>query len=120
MGKIRASYAEVGSDTDIPPYSNNLFYGISTNFFNESPLGSISGNVLPNPNLRPMRVSEWEVGLELTLFDNISVDIAYYDKSSKDQILNQQISNASGFTSRRINIGESKNQGVEMLIDIST
>ena len=119
MGKIRASYAEVGSDTDIPPYSNNLFYGISTNFFNESPLGSISGNVLPNPNLRPMRVSEWEVGLELTLFDNISVDIAYYDKSSKDQILNQQISNASGFSSRRINIGESKNQGVEMLIDIS-
>src|SRR5690625_3153479 len=80
LGKVRASYAEVGSDTDVPPYANNLFYGINSNFFNGAPLGSINGATVPNPNLRPMRVSEWEVGLELTLCDNLSLELAYYDK----------------------------------------
>src|SRR5690606_41454406 len=28
FGKIRAGYAEVGSDTDVSPYSNNLFYRV--------------------------------------------------------------------------------------------
>lgn len=119
LGKIRASYAEVGSDTDVPPYSNNLFYSINNNFFNGAALGSISGATVPNPNLRPMRVSEWELGLELTLFDNLSVELAWYDKTSSDQILSQQIPNSSGFSSRRINVAEAKNQGVEMLLDFS-
>ncbi len=118
-GKVRAAYAQVGSDTDVAPYSNNLFYGINSLFFNESPLGSISGNSVPNPNLRPMRVTEWEVGLDVTLLDNLRLDVAYYDKVSSDQILSQQISNASGFSSRSINVGESKNQGLEMLLSFS-
>ena len=118
-GKLRASYAEVGSDTDVAPYSNNLFYGVNTIFFGDSPLGGISGTRLPNPGLRPMRVSEWEVGLEMELFDNLSLDVAYYDKKTTDQILSQQISNASGFTTRSINVGEGQNRGVEMLLTFS-
>lgn len=118
-GKLRASYAEVGSDTDVPPYADNLFYTINPNLFRNSPLGTISGNVVPNPELRPMRVSEWEVGMEVTLFDNVTLDLAVYEKTSRDQILNQQISNASGFTTRRVNVGESMNRGVEMLLSLS-
>jgi outer membrane receptor protein involved in Fe transport len=107
----------VGSDTDVPPYSSNLFYFINPSLFNGQPVGDISGSTVPNPNLRPMRVSEWEVGLQMDVFNNLSFEINYYDKLSKDQILSQQISNTSGFTSRRINIGESENRGVEMLLD---
>lgn len=118
-GKFRASYAEVGSDTDVAPYSNNLFYGINSNFFGNSPLGSISGGNLPNRNLRPMRLSEWEVGFDLTLFDNLTIESSYYNQISKDQILNQQISNASGFTSRSINVGESQNTGIEALVRVT-
>lgn len=118
-GKLRASYAEVGSDTDVAPYSNNLFYTINPLFFGSSPLGGISGSSLPNAALRPMRVSEWELGLELEFFNNLSLDVAYYDKTSSDQILNQQISSASGYTSRSINVGEAKNRGVEMLLSFS-
>jgi hypothetical protein len=33
FGKLRVAYAEVGSDTDVPPYSNLLFYGINANLF---------------------------------------------------------------------------------------
>jgi TonB-linked SusC/RagA family outer membrane protein len=125
FGKIRAAYAEVGSDTDVSPYANNLFYGINAQQFPSpagasQPLGSISGSTVPNANLRPMRVSEKEVGLELKLFNNsIGLDVTYYDKLSSDQILRAQTSNAGGYLSQLINVGQSRNQGVEMLVSLS-
>ena len=35
-GKVRAGYAEVGSDGDVAPYSNNLFFGVNNNLFPKS------------------------------------------------------------------------------------
>ncbi len=119
FGKIRASYAEVGSDTDVPPYSDVLFYGINQNLFNGYPLGSISGGTVPNAELRPMRLSEYEFGAELSFMDRVRLDFGYYNRTGTDQILSQQISSASGFGSRRVNIGETKNWGVEGLLDAS-
>jgi len=125
FGKIRAAYAEVGSDTDVSPYANNLFYSINSQQFPSAggtpqPLASISGATVPNANLRPMRVSEKEVGLELKLFNNLlGLDLTYYDKLSSDQILRAQISNAGGYANQLINVGESRNQGVEMLVNFS-
>jgi len=125
FGKIRAGYSEVGSDTDVPPYSNNLFYNINAQTFPNSngipqPLATIAGSVVPNPNLRPMRVQEYEAGLEMGLFDNrLSFEATYYYKFSKDQILRAQVSDASGFNQDLINVGESLNEGVEMLINVN-
>src|SRR5690606_41224845 len=53
FGKIRAGYAEVGSDTDVSPYSNNLFYRVENNQFpNRSeqmqPIGIINSATVPN------------------------------------------------------------------------
>ncbi|CAN5904499.1 hypothetical protein BH24BAC1_BH24BAC1_29110 [soil metagenome] len=75
FGKIRAGYAEVGSDTDVAPYSDNLYYRVEAQPFpNQAGIsqtvGAINTNVVPNSNLRPMRVSEWETGLELRFFQN--------------------------------------------------
>jgi TonB-linked SusC/RagA family outer membrane protein len=122
FGKLRAAYAEVGSDLDIQPYSNNLFYGSNANLFpgpNGQPqaVGFISGNSIPNSQLKPMRVSEMEFGVELKFFDNrLGLDLTYYDKITKDQILRAQTSDASGYISRLINVGKSKNSGLEMLV----
>lgn len=125
FGKIRAAYAEVGSDTDVAPYSSNLFYGINPSQFpNPSgtgqPLAGINASTVPNPNLRPMRVVEKEVGLELKLFKNrLSMEVSYYDKISSDQILQAQTSEASGYAAQLINVGKSKNKGLEMMINVS-
>ena len=124
FGKIRAAYAEVGSDTDVSPYSNNLFYGINANLLTNpagasQPVGGSSGNVLPNPNLRPMRVSEKELGFELKLFKNrVGIDFTVYQKLTTDQIISAQISDASGFTNTLINSGRSQTNGVEMLLNL--
>jgi outer membrane receptor protein involved in Fe transport len=120
FGKVRAAYAEVGSDTDVSPYSNNLFYGIGANLFANQPVGGSSGNTLPNANLRPMRASEKELGLELKLFNNrVNLDMAVYQKITTDQIVSAQISDASGFVSTLINSGQSRNNGIEMLLGIT-
>ena len=116
FGKLRVAYAEVGSDTDVSPYSNNLFYTISTQQLLNQPVGNINAGTIPNPDLKPMRVQEHEIGLELTLFDNIEFQASYYNKLSSDQILSAQISDASGFGNQLINVGESRNKGVELLL----
>jgi TonB-linked SusC/RagA family outer membrane protein len=124
FGKLRAGYAEVGSDTDVQPYANNLFYSINALQFPSpsgvgQPLANISGSTVPNANLRPMRVAEKEFGLELKLFNNrVGLDLTYYDKLSSDQILRAQTSNAGGYQNQLINVGRSQNRGLEMLLNV--
>lgn len=125
FGKIRAAYAEVGSDTDVSPYANNLFYSINANLLSNpagalQPVGGSSGTTtLPNPNLKPMRASEKEVGLELRLFNSrVNLDFAVYQKQTTDQIVSAQISDASGFVTTLINSGKSQTNGVELLLDL--
>lgn len=121
FGKVRAGYAEVGSDADLAAYADQLFYSVNSNTIN-NPAGTpvtvgTSGAVLPNKNLRPMRIREMEAGLELKLFDNrITLDVAVYKRLTVDQIVSVQISDGSGFTSSLINSGESQNKGLEGLL----
>ena len=123
-GKLRLAYAKVGSDSDVPPYAGQLFYGINGNLLaNPSgalqPLGGPLGTTVPNPNLRPMTVSETEIGLELKLFKNrVNLDLAAYKKITTDQIVQAQISDGSGFVDTRINSGKSENNGIEILLNL--
>ncbi|MCK8492379.1 MULTISPECIES: SusC/RagA family TonB-linked outer membrane protein [Spirosoma] len=125
FGKVRAAYAQVGSDGDVAPYSNNLFYAVAANLFpNPSgqgqPVGTITSNTVPSASLRPSRVNEAEVGLELKLFNNrVGLDFAYYNKVTSDQIVSVQVSDASGYTSSLINSGQSRNRGVEVLLNLA-
>ena len=125
FGKIRAAYAEVGSDTDVSPYASNLFYSINAlQYVSPSgvaqPLAGINGSTVPNANLRPMQVSEKEIGLELKLFNNrVGLDLTYYDKLSSNQILRAQTSDAGGYLNQLINVGQSQNRGLEMLVNLT-
>ena len=80
------------------------------------PVGQPIGSTT-NPNLRPMRVAETEVGFEMRMFQGkLLVDMAAYNKITNDQIVSAQISDASGFINTSINSGSSRNRGVEMLV----
>ena len=123
FGKVRAAYAEVGSDTDVSPYSDVLYYGVNSNLFpNPSgalqPLGGANGNTLPNANLKPMRIKETELGLEMRMFQNrVGFELSVYNKLTIDQIISAQISTASGFDDTRINTGKSESKGIELMVN---
>lgn len=121
FGKIRAAYAQVGDD-NVSPYSNALFYAVNNNNFPTPsgqlvPVGGINASSVPNRSLRPLRVSEAEVGAELKFFNNrVGLDFTYYRKITEDQILATQISDASSYTNKLINVGKSMNKGIELLL----
>lgn len=122
-GILRLSYAEVGSDTDVNAFSSSIGYNVNPILLPSyggslQPLGMISSNTIPSKNLRPMRVNEYEIGVALSLFQRVNLDVTYYNKLSIDQIMNAAIPSVSGYTSQLVNAGESVNRGVEMLIDV--
>lgn len=124
FGKLRIGYAQVGSDTDVPPYADQLFYAINPVLLpnplgGAQPVGGPNTTTLPNPDLKPMRIAETEIGLELKMFGSrVNLDMSAYRKITTDQIVQAQISDASGFVDRRINSGRSRNMGVEMLLNL--
>jgi len=115
--KVRAAYAEVGGDTD--PYTNALYFSINPNPLNNIALGTINSNVSPNSNLRPLKVRETEVGMDLRMFNSrINLNFSLYRKNTVDEILDVNISEASGYTQTKVNIGKLKNEGVEFLLSV--
>lgn len=116
-GKIRAAYAEGGGATD--PYTDRVYYTVNANTFNGKGLGYTSSTISPNPNLQPLKIKELEVGLELKTLDNrVSLDISAYRKNTEDEILNVDISNASGFSQTKVNLGRLQNKGIEALLTL--
>jgi len=115
FGKIRASVAEVGSDTD--PYMLNLYYGLNPVLFNGGSFGGISTSVVPNADLKPTRTRSFEAGTVVRfLGDRIGLDFTYYTQKSRDQIIIVPSSYSSGFTRRIINAGLISNKGIEIAL----
>ncbi|MCC8154127.1 MAG: TonB-dependent receptor [Tannerellaceae bacterium] len=121
FGKIRASWAEVGSDTS--PYQLNMYYGLfaggyPTDHGTMVYPGDISSTVLPPLNLKPMSTRSTEVGLDVRFFNSrLGLDIAYYNNTTKDQILQAPIPpRSSGFESSLMNAGSVKNHGIEIIL----
>jgi TonB-linked SusC/RagA family outer membrane protein len=123
FGKLRLSYAEVGDD-NVSAYSDMQFYSLNSNLFagpgGSVPVGGYASSTIANPNLRPLRVGEIEGGIDLRLFNNkVGFDFALYSKKTTDQIVSATVSNASGFATQLINVGESLSKGFESSIQVS-
>lgn len=110
FGKIRASWAQVGSDVD--PYNINQTYKLG-NVHGSSPSLSNS-DILRNPNLKPQTSANYEFGLEAKfLKGRIGFDVTYYNNPIRNQILFLKVPEASGYKERVTNAGQITRQGIE-------
>ena len=115
FGKVRASVAQVGGDTD--PYQLALTYALAGATHLGRPYGSVAQGAVPLANLKPTSTTETELGFNVRFLDDrLGADFTWYDKTTEDQILATTISNASGFGSQIINAGEIRNAGIELLL----
>ena len=115
-GKVRLSWAQVGSDTD--PYQLGLVYTKSKYTYPGYTIGYIDNTTIPNKNLKPTRTNSFEVGFETKFLKNrIGLDFTYYNQVSKDQIMGMASSWATGYPYRLINAGEIQNQGIEITLN---
>ncbi|MCU4156366.1 SusC/RagA family TonB-linked outer membrane protein [Carboxylicivirga sp. A043] len=117
FGKFRASWAEVGSDTD--PYMLALNYKINSNkipgYGGDAANGHIDGGTIPNKELKPSMNESVELGVDLKFFNNrLGLDAAWYRSRANNQIVKVSTSATSGFHNAIINAGAIQNAGVEI------
>jgi len=124
--KVRASWGQTGNDTD--PYRiNNILRsanipvrgaGTTITF----PVAGVAGfsvsNTLNNSKLKPEISTEAEFGAEGRFLNSrVGFDIAYYNKTTKDQIIPIDVSPSSGYLFYVVNFGKVRNQGIELALN---
>ncbi|MGK0421028.1 MAG: hypothetical protein ACJAT9_000689, partial [Polaribacter sp.] len=115
FAKVRVSLAQAGNDSDA--YRLTDVYNPITPSFGNLPLYSVP-NSRQNPDLVNELTTEFEVGFLVKLLGNrLSIDAAYYDRTTENQIFNVPVSAATGYTSRLLNAGTMKNSGLELQIN---
>lgn len=114
FGKLRASYAKTSGEPT-SPYITATYYSVG-NSINGVPTGSFS-STLPNLFLKPYTLREFEFGAELKFFNNrLGVDVSYFNRQSSNEIMNANISWATGYSGSVIANGSIANKGLEALI----
>lgn len=114
-GTVRASWGKSANATD--PYQLD-------NFYDTGSFGGVTTisrpDKIPPYELTFQTNKSTEIGFALGFFQNrLNVDFTYYDMISDNQILNADISWASGANQIKFNSGELTNKGIEFIINAS-
>ena len=112
-GKLRASYASVGSDLG----AHSLDLAINNGSFYGSNASVSIGNQFKGGGIRPALTKAYEFGIELKLFKKIGLDATVYQNNNTDQILGVDVSPSSGFSTAQINAGNIVSQGIELSLN---
>jgi hypothetical protein len=70
-----------------------------------------------NEELAWDNVNTLNLGLDLTLWDRLTVNFSWYDKRTKDMVTSISLPSSSGFSSYTDNMGETSNRGFEMMLN---
>ena len=121
--KLRASY---GTSANFPnPYLIKPTLDAEPNAW----VNPFNGNLvsynglsgfLPNPNLKPELLKEYEFGFEGNILNNtIDFDISVYKRIVEDQILASSLPTSTGYSSTTINAGRIDTDGIEAAITLN-
>ena len=109
--KLYTSWAKVSND--LAPYSISSTYSKDVTYGSIPSVGYPSGII--NPNIKPEQSTSYEIGLSTSLVKRIGLEFTYYNLMDENQIIDLSTSEASGFTSRKVNGNSYKTQGFEVM-----
>jgi TonB-dependent SusC/RagA subfamily outer membrane receptor len=112
---LRFSSSVVNVSASLPPYSIYPLYqkGVT---YGQTPSVTYSGTIV-NGNIRPDRSISYEAGLSTALFCNrLSISFAAYRIIDDNQIIDLPLSEASGFSARRVNGNRYSTGGIEAVV----
>ncbi len=108
---LRVSYGKTGS-ANFSDFQYATFFGSGSFYFGNN--GAIA-NTVPNPDIRWETTYQFDAALEYNLFSNkLRGSIGYFEKKTKDMILNRQIIRETGGTTQYANMGDFLNKGWEI------
>lgn len=108
--RLRSAYGESGR-------APQAFSALRTFSPVQGPGGTnaVTAGSLGNPDLKPERGKEWEVGFEAALGTRLSLDFTYFSKRTEDLIVNQSVAPSTGFSGTvPRNLGQVDNRGFEL------
>ena len=124
--KLRASFAQVGNDTD--PYQlTNAFipaaratgqYSLNVNFPFNGQLAFTADPTIGSPDLLPEEQTSYEIGAEMDFLDyRVGLDVTYFSTENRNQILALPIPESSGSSFVIQNVGQVNTSGIEIALD---
>lgn len=114
--KLRASYGETGNDA-IGNYARIASPGVQNVIFDNNRVNGTSQGSIGNDNLRWETTEEFNIGLDLGLFNRINITADYYTRTTKDLLFNVPLANFTGYSSIISNAGSVQNSGIELLLN---
>ena len=110
--KLRGSYGTTGN-SDIDWYASKGYYSVITYDGNSSLLP----DEIENPELRWEKTATTDIALDFAILKNrISGTLEYFWSKTTDNLLYQELSYTSGFSSVLRNIGSLRNEGLEITL----
>ncbi|TAH22453.1 MAG: TonB-dependent receptor [Cytophagales bacterium] len=112
--KLRASYGATGND-QIGDFDSRGLTGGGFNYIGQA---GIAPNQLSNPNLSWEKNVTTDIGIDLGFFNRrITATVDYFDRQSKQLLLNQPVAWTSGYGDITANVGQMYNRGWEFGIN---
>ncbi|HUQ80145.1 MAG TPA: TonB-dependent receptor [Gemmatimonadaceae bacterium] len=114
--RLRAAWGQAGNSPG--PFDAARSYVSSVVTYSTGSTSALRYASAGNPNLRPERGSEIEIGFESELFGGrAALDASLYDKTTRDALIAVAVPPSTGFLGEQLtNLGEISNAGVEMLL----
>ena len=119
--KLRAAWGQTGNDAPIyrtSAYFVPALYGIGFGDLNlplNNQLGLTLTTRMPSKTLKPEITREGELGITAHFLNNrITLDAAYYDRLTKDQIISAAVAPEIGYRTSTRNVGKISNRGIEL------
>jgi TonB-dependent SusC/RagA subfamily outer membrane receptor len=112
---LRASASVVSVSASLPPYSIYPLYekGVT---YGQTPSVSYPGTIV-NADIRPDRSISYEAGLSAAFLHNrLAISLAAYRIIDDNQIIDLPLSEASGFSARRVNGNRYSTGGIEAIV----
>ena len=115
LAKFRVTYGLTGNQ-NFSPYQSKATY----KFYDNIIYDNISGAYLmgmPNPNLKWQQTGDFNVGLDLGLFNDLNLRVDLYDSRTRDALIAMSIPTSTGFTTYMENMGNVRNRGAEAMLN---
>ena len=125
FGKLRLAYGKTGNDAS--PYLTGVtyrqayasgYYTTTTEFPMNGTNAFMASATKGSSTLKPEMTSEFEAGVNMQFFKGrFGFDVAYYNRTTSDQIFTLPVDPSTGFYYMVTNFGKVRNQGVELVVN---
>ena len=119
--KLRAGYGQTGNQASVGNYAYASQLQTVQYVFGDKQVPGLAPWVLPNPNVRWETVEQYNVGADLSFFDQrLHATLDWYIKNTNDMLVPMSVPISSGYSDEavpNINAGKMRNTGVEVSLN---